>query len=514
MKTIINKYMLCGLCLIALLFAGCKKFDEINTNPNKPVQVTSAMLATNLLLDITKDAISETKGFMMHYAVDKYMCWSEFPQDEQYNKFGRASFDGLIILNNVNKMVAFAKTDKLKNSYAALGHFIRAWKFFYLSMQVGDIPYSQALQGESSGMIKPEYDTQKEVMRGVLNELDTAYTLFSQGENFEGDPIYGGDITKWQKAANAFQLRVLINLYKKTGDADLNVTGRFKDIVNNRPLFESNADNFALVYSDQAGQEYPFYKVNNQFTIYEMVSTVLIDTLKAYNDYRLFYFADPSPVQITNGKQADDWDAYIGVDPSIEYSVLSNISSSHDYSSVNSRYLELPQGEPISLISYAQQNFILAEAAVRGWITNKPAADYYNMGIEAAMNFVADNTPDDPLFNHGRKITGSYIQTYVNSPKVKFAATDAAQIKQIITQKYLADYLQGPFDSYYEYRRTGFPVFPINPASNQNVPKDKIPVRWMYPGKELEHNSDNVAEAINRQYSGNDNVNALMWILK
>ena len=62
-------------------------------------------------------------------------------------------------------------------------------------------------------------------------------------------------------------------------------------------------------------------------------------------------------------------------------------------------------------LSYAEQNFILAEGAVRGWISGD-ASTYYKKGIEASMNFIADNTPDKEEYTHGRTITQEYIQEY------------------------------------------------------------------------------------------------------
>ena len=59
-------------------------------------------------------------------------------------------------------------------------------------------------------------------------------------------------------------------------------------------------------------------------------------------------------------------------------------------------------------IGYAEQNFILAEAALRTWITGD-AAEYYKKGIEASMKFVADNTPDAQKYHHGRKMTSDII---------------------------------------------------------------------------------------------------------
>lgn len=472
------------------------------------------MLATTLILDATKTTFRSGTDFVRPAQLGKYTCWSSSPSTEQYNYFDRADFSGLTVLNNVDKMISFASSDQLKNSYTALGHVMRAIKFFNLTMQVGDIPYSQALQGEAENVLKPAYDAQKTVFAGILRELDQADSLFAAGSNFGGDPIYTGDVTKWRKMTNSFELKVLINLYKKTADTDLKVKERFLNIVNNRPIFQSNDDNFSLKFSDVAGQKYPFYIEGNQSYVYVMVSSFLIDSLKTLNDKRLYYFCNPSPVQISAGKAVSDPDAYKGPDPSALYAEITNVASSKDYSPINDRYLQLAQGEPLYLLSYAQLEFILAEAGIRGWLPDS-GENYYINGITAAMKCVVDNTPADPKYNHNMPITDDYIKnTYLVQSKVKFAATKEEQLKQVILQSYLSIFLQAPYTAYFEYRRTGYPVFKINPASNLNTPSDKIPNRWLYPQSELNYNKQSVVNAIQQQYGGNDDVNALMWILK
>jgi hypothetical protein len=504
---------------IAFLTSACSKFDDVNTNPDTPLKVTSGMLATKLILDMSQ--LPSTKGFLLDDLLCKYLGWFEKNQITQYNKFTRiddgelsvTTFDDLVVLNNIDKMIEFAPNEKLKNSYMALGHFVRAHRFFSLTMVLGDIPYSEALKSESSQIYKPGYDTQKDVFLGILSELDEANRLFEIGDNFDGDPIYGGNVGKWRKLANTFQLQVLVSLSKRTDDTDLKVKTRFLDILNNRPVFSDNNDNFQLSYSNKANQKYPFYKDGNNFIIYNMVSSFIIDMLKGLNDYRLFYYANPSPVQISSGKSVSDWDAYKGVDVAAEFSVIGKVASSKDFSALNDRYSELPQGEPTFLLSYAQLNFFLAEAIVREWIPGD-AKDYYEKGIRAAMKFVADNTPDNLQFNHGMKITDNYIDTYLQSAEVNLSTDKETQIKQIITQEYILGFMQIPYTPYYEYRRTGYPAFPVNPLSNLNVPSDKIPLRWMYPESESKFNSENLNEALQRQYNGNDDVNAAMWILK
>ena len=74
--------------------------------------------------------------------------------------------------------------------------------------------------------------------------------------------------------------------------------------------------------------------------------------------------------------------------------------------------------------------------------------------------------------------------------------------------------MQQPYNAYYEWRRTGWPRMPVNPLSNRNEPTDKMPLRWMYPQDEYDHNSDNVKAAVERQYAGSDDWNQTMWLLK
>ena len=270
---LILKYTM-GLLVTATALVSCtQKFDAINTNPDQSTTSTDAWLATSMITSITSSDIASSKSFCMPFMLSKYVLWTENQVDFQYNKIARTSFDRLSVLRNVSPMLKYAasETEGLKNSYTALSHFIRAWQFYQLTMQVGDIPYSEALKGESEGIIKPKYDNQKAVFIGILNELDSANILFAAGTDFSGDFIYSGSADKWRRLTNSFELNVLMQLYKKTGDADLNVVNRFKDIVANRPLMRDYNDNFAVKYINTSGYAYPWSNTPtqiNSFTIY------------------------------------------------------------------------------------------------------------------------------------------------------------------------------------------------------------------------------------------------------
>ena len=134
-------------------------------------------------------------------------------------------------------------------------------------------------------------------MKQILADLEKSELLFSQSKDFEGDPIHEGNIEKWEKTVNAFRLKVLINLSKKETDSELNIKNKFAQIVTAGNLMQTNADNFQLVYADKSGQIYPFNTVNSKFAGYGVVSGTVVDTMKVYGDYRLFYYASPAKTQ-------------------------------------------------------------------------------------------------------------------------------------------------------------------------------------------------------------------------
>ncbi|QNK63690.1 SusD/RagB family nutrient-binding outer membrane lipoprotein [Pedobacter sp. PAMC26386] len=516
----ILKYILC-LPVLAVIINGCQKYEEINTNPNVTTQVNSPLLATTLILNITRNAVGTQKSFMQPFLLGKYLTWGENQVSYQYNKLGSSDFDSVKVLRNIPPMIKYATSDNLRKSYEGLGHFMSAWQFYLNTMQVGDMPYSEANKGESDRILQPKYDTQKAVFLGILKELDQANDLFAAGADFAGDPIYGGKVDNWRRLTNSFELHVLLNLYKKTGDADLKVIERFKDIAANRPLMRSYADNFALAYTAMAGQNYPWSDIpagsGNAFvkSNYTMLSGVLLNPLKAMKDKRLFYFAKPSPVKIKAGANQSDYDAYVGVEPSDAFTALQKIRGTTDYSDLNNRYVQLVNAEPVSVFSYWDLQFALSEATVRGWIGGTSAQAYYAAGITNSMKFIAAYTPDLADYHHNMKMEDAYINAYPTSEGVALSGSSEQQIAQIITQKYLANFLQGSqYLSWFENRRTGYPVFKLNTSTSLNIPSSNFPVRWFYPSAELNYNSANVTAAIASQYNGSDDNNQLMWILK
>lgn len=520
MKTILLKlkyivpiaYILLGICTSCI-----SNFDNINTDPNKPTNVTSSMLATKVILDHVMPS-----GLWNSEFLSKRLISGEGIDLYQYNSLSKGDFNLLQKLTNASKMMEIA-SDSDKEAYTGLFYYLKAWAFFHTSLQMGDIPYNEALNIEMYRY--PVYDDQKDLFEGVLNDLKQADTHFANAnDTFEGDPVYGGNTLNWRKATNALRLKILMSLQKRAEDTpDLQIKQTFAQIVKENTLFESNADNLQIVFANKSGQENPMHVTQWRAMETYPGSETLINPLKQYKDYRLFYYFAPiqaltDPLYLPEGEtllERNDWNAYIGLDPTAPISETALNVSTKMYNRVNDIYRTNYVGIPVIRLGYADMNFTLAEAVERGWI-NGSAKEYYEKGIRASFDFVRSTVPNEDIYTQGMIITDDYINEYLNGPDVsyKLSGSMKERLEQIWMQTYLASFFHLQWESYFEYRRTGNPKLPINSETNLNEDRDKIPMRWLYPQNEINYNKQQMDIALQRQWNGVDNINNIMWIIK
>lgn len=507
----INKYLkVIGILAFGLLMS-CENFIDINSNPDTTTQISASLLATNNILAVTEFSGQDGKVMVSANALPKYVGYANEGQlDAQYNLIGVGSFGGLTVLPNIDAMITESEGSISADSYKGIGHFLRAMQFYKITMAMGDVPYTETNQG-ADGLYKPSYDTQLSVFQAILEELELADSYLAIGTTFDGDPTpYAGDPVKWRRAANSFALKVLINLSDKTGESSLNVTSRFANIVSSGFILEESTGYFGLAYSST--DRHPLSGENDLFTSRTIPSSLLIDNLKSLNDRRMYYFAEPSAAQITGGLTETDPDAYVGVDVEMVYNDMNVNHSAGVYSLLNLRYLNEYACEPRILLSYADQQLILAEARILGWISGTSAQNLYESGVTSALTTMMDEA--NSAFAHGMGIDQAYIDGYFTG-EAAFKATTQEQLEQIWMQRYILNFMQDATESFYTYRRTGYPDFPIDPATSLNTNNpDGLPLRWMYPASETTVNKDNLQEALDRQYNGTDEINKVMWLLQ
>lgn len=500
------------LALISLTIVGsCNNFEKLNTNPDVPTTVSPDMLATQVMKNSYRFWNPNATDFSTGNLWCKHVTRLETnpnPYQYYYSYWPYGSFGGLQQITNLKRMVESAKGSQSEPSFQGLALFMKASAGIGATLDMGDIPYSEAGKAEE-GITRPKYDKQADVFVAVLADLKAAEVLFAAGKNFGNcDIMYNGDAAKWRKLCNAMQLKVIQTISKKVTAEQ---KARFAEIVAANNLMTSNADNFQLVYTDNTNASHPFYNGEGQ-RIYDGVSKLVVDALRNLNDRRLFYFAEPAQYLITAGKLENDFTAYEGAPSELAADQLAINNQAGKYSLINKRYTLLRAGDPMIKFTYAEQCFIIAEAIEEGWVTGS-AKTYYENGVKAMLSYYM-TLPSAATGVHNMKIDQTYIDNYFTGAAA-YAATKTDRLHQIWIQRWLIDFFQGNGLNYPQFLRTRYPLFPLNPATSMNPDdKNKYPQRWKYDTGELATNPENYKKAVAEQYGGYDGINEIPWYLK
>lgn len=530
------------------LATGCtKKFQDYSQNSNQPLPgkvppgIVLKSILNHLIVFPGGDEDKQCQNICSNYT---YYGNNEYWTGSATLNYGD--------LNNTLAMEAEARraAGSDNNPYHALGLFFRAFFFVSMSEKVGDLPMTEAMQGLAN--ITPKYDTQKDIFKQSLAWLDSANILLAgQIQNgfleFSGDfyykerissPLSGRDaLIEWQKVVNSYKLRVLIELSKRAAsDADLKVAEQFSTIINNPaqyPVFTSNDDNLQYVYNST----YNYYPDNitnlgnNQLRL--NLAATLETTLGQLNDLRCMVLGEPA-------RGLQDKDTVIGgVDTTLvgfdksytdtSYKSYVGAPSGEDLSSMaaqmqkkrlslynRNHFYSGTTGEPTYIISYPEVCFAVAEAINRGWITGDAELWYMN-GVKAQFAFygIKDGsntvTIQGPQGNEISYTVDFPFAGYFSQPAVKYAGNNAQGLQQILLQKYLAYARNSGYQAYYQWRRTGVPVFSQGPGTGNG---GVIPRRFQYPSNEKTSNTANYTTALQNQFGGQDDINKDIWLVK
>src|SRR5690606_41087152 len=95
------------------------------------------------------------------------------------------------------------------NNQLAVAKILKAYIYWNLTDRWGDVPYSQALQGEENFV--PAYDTQQAIYQDLFLELKEATDMMEPG-SITNDIMYDGDMDQWRKFANSIRLLMALRL--------------------------------------------------------------------------------------------------------------------------------------------------------------------------------------------------------------------------------------------------------------------------------------------------------------
>jgi hypothetical protein len=493
------------LAMLATLVACDKNFEDINSNQNVPTEVTPALLLAGVIRNTVNDQVNEAWG--IGNIVIQHTAKIQFVNEDRYLWGDRTSIWSSVYgnLRNVQNIISIAETaEPVQNNYLGVALVLRAWMFANVTDAYGDVPFAEATKGKG-GVYLPKYDDQQAVYNGILADLKRANELLgTSAEAVSGDLIYNGSIIQWKRFANSLRVRYLMRISSKT-----NVSADLQAIVADpasTPLFENNSQNAALVYSTAAPNQWPLYGSRvGSFDEFRLSKT-LGDALTAMNDPRLSVFGRATEKSVVAGTPVIS-----GVPNGLEDTqALSYNGGPQGVSRVGLSFACLvcnDSGKPAPvanvarglIMTYAELQFLLAEAREKSLITTGAAATYYTAGINANFDFYRSTVPAE----YGVDLTTP--PSYFTQPLVAYTGTTNEKLEKIGRQKWVALFFNG-LEAWYDWRRTGLPV--LAPGVS-NLNNNKIPVRMQYPVSEQTLNAESRVAAVSRQ--GSDDINTAVW---
>jgi len=474
---------------VALSVAACNtdNLTNLNKNPNSPEDVPASTLFTTA----TVDAVGRWFGGYDLRATEfivQHLAEVQYPDEDRYTRLTGGStagfFDNPYIthLEDWTKVIQKGEAANQAGIYApALA--MRTWSFSYLTNTWGDIPYFDALKGDQTGgSLAPKYDAQKDIYADLFVQLDKvskdiAAAGANAGDLGSGDPIYGGNLTKWQRFANSLRARLALLLVNKDpATANTQLTAAFTAPGG---LLQSNADNAELSWPGDGVYNNPwanFFSTRDD----NRVSLALINLMKSLNDPRISLYAQPSPDDGTykgapNALTADKAAVYICCSSRITAQMFPGNTAYGFYGGTGNSF-------PSFLMTYAEVALIQAEAANRGLggLTPAQAAAFYVAGVTASIEQWGG--------------TAAQAAAYLTDPNVVYVAGTTGLVR-IAQQKWLALYADGG-TAWAEWRRTCVP-YTISPGANAS--RANIPRRLQYSTTERSVNGANLTAAIAQQ---------------
>ncbi len=542
------------LVAIGLAFSSCSDsyMEDLNTDPSKVSDIDPNAQLTTAQLQTYGDLGMVEIYRNYHYAFNQQLmgCWNTTNYGGRHtvdnNEMCRiwTSFYPNAIKNLVDGIYKSADDADKANINAAL-RIYRVYIMSIITDVYGDAPCSEAGLGFIDEKYNPRYDKQEDIYSWFFTELkDAASALDPTGDRITGDVVYSGDVAKWKKFANSLRLRFAMRI---SGVAPDKARAEFEDaLTSDGGVFASAADDALVKYMSVAfsfgSDSYSDYRGNALSKLLfgndpannpSYLCSTFFNQLYNSGDPRTFLYARfyydglmsaTSPdnrIDLTdeilskgvtiNSREPgayswEPWPASYDSDLMKEIaltnpSVATTLDRETEPKLANNF---LKSDNPGVLMTYAEVNFLLAEAAVNGWNVAGSVDDYYKAGVRASMDFLADNYGCD-------KISNDDFEAFIANNGTGY--TNEQRKQAINTQAWILHF-NNPAECWSNIRRSGFPRLksPAEYGFGQFLTGgQEIPVRLCYPVLESSYNKESYNEALDRMGGQNSWYTPMWW---
>ena len=463
-----------------IILSGCKKFLDVNTNPNAPQSVEANLYLSPMLHWMVTSPIYDAR-FVGRYTQNWTLTSTNSTWDRQgydpgsdngaqlwrdvYWSFGQ----NLVDMNT--KAEAQQRWDLL-----GVGQILKAWGWLAVTNLHGELIIKQAIDASRTRF---DYDTQEFAYQESLRLINAAIANLSRTDGAvnaaylgKTDVIYKGDRSKWIKFAYGLKAMALNHFSNKA-------TYKPDDVIAAVDAsFASNADDALLAYTGTANDDINFMAgARDNLTSYRQTRFIL----ELMNGVQFGGVVDPRMSRMLS--PAPDG-LYRGLEPTFGVGALTATQQPNNFwgytalaASVRTpaRYIFSTKSK-VPALTYAQLQFVKAEAAYKKGDKITALAAYKN-GIGAHIDFVNARNSDDGQVP--TQISATEKSTFLASTAV--VPTDANQLtlSQIMCQKYITQWGWGHLETWMDLRR--YHYTDKDPVTNNQVFLGFTPPVNLYP---------------------------------
>jgi hypothetical protein len=455
MKKILLNISVLGMLAISL--AGCKKWLDINQDPNRPTvpPINGLLAAVTQQTALNYQRTGNTTSYYTQYLASPNAASSTDVYDRiDLSGTWQSLYDNLADVYDLEQMAI------VQNSSEHLGvaKILRAVNMSLVIATFGDAPFLQAFSGEN---YTPAYDSEESIHNACLTLLDEGIAEMRKTTSVvrlgtTQDFIHGGNRIAWIRTAYAIKARMLNRLTKKSNYSAAAVLSAVDSAYINNTQ-DASLRTFAV--------RNPWAAVARNNAALVLDGWISDNLVKSMDGTRTGIF-DPRLRRYTDTTRFGD---YRGT-PNGRGRTGTGTTRDESYLTINNFYSA--DNAPLFIATFEEMKMIEAEAALRA--NNRPRAyTAYNAAITAHMNKVG--------------VTPADRTTYMSHPAIAVGEANLS-LATIFREKYVVMFLHP--ETWVDARRFDFAypgwTLPINALINEPIRR----VDW--PDSERQRNAANV----------------------
>ncbi len=393
--------------------------------------------------------------------------------------------------------------------YFGIAKVLKAFTYSVIVDFWGDVPFTEAHQGVSN--VTPAVDDDAAIYPALITLLDQAIVDLKASSSLAApagdDYIFSGNAARWIKTANVLKLRMYLKLANTPGFN----TSSISSFITSTPateFMESITDDMQHPFATVAQRQNPTHQFILSRTDDICSSSTMVNLMNGKADPRRVNYFTPHPFSpAVYSAPPTGTTGYVGLTPGTAGGTTSNklsrlhrfmrgavtttataIPAGPDLSVLGAASLSYDGGASVNILTYSEYNFIRAELALRYGAPVAPRAsvqEWFQEGIRASI--LDTSHPARPLL-------AADVTTYLNADPDNntftngtLSGTPEQRLRQIIEEKYVAN-LMVTGEAWSDWRRTGYPLLQLLPATLNPGNNNKVPRSLLYPQQEKDAN--------------------------